>query len=147
MVVVKTARGLTTRVRFLPVMLTSLGSKEWNPLLLNYRNNVNTIMRFCESSSGTDAFRRGRRNVHARPRALPRNKRYPKRLGRVSNRYHRAGYNRSAVSDRKKSYQLGETTAWAEARDAALVMALLWVWASAWQLPLPWPLAWRSLSE
>ena len=33
MVVVKTAQGLTTRVRFLPVILTSLGSKSGTPFL------------------------------------------------------------------------------------------------------------------
>ena len=33
MVVVETVRGVTTRVRFLPLILTSLGSKEWNALL------------------------------------------------------------------------------------------------------------------
>ena len=35
MVVVETARGVTTRVRFLPLILTSLGSKSGTPLYLN----------------------------------------------------------------------------------------------------------------
>ena len=46
MVVVKTARSVTTRVRFLRVILTSLGSKEWNALLLESLKTVNTILRF-----------------------------------------------------------------------------------------------------
>ena len=45
MVVVKTARGVTTRVRFLPVILTSLGSKEWNAVLLESLKSVNTILK------------------------------------------------------------------------------------------------------
>ncbi len=44
MVVVKTAGGVTTRVRFLPVILTSLGSKSGTPFYLNHRNRVNTIL-------------------------------------------------------------------------------------------------------
>ena len=35
MVVVETARGVTTRVRFLPLILTSLGSKSGTPFYLN----------------------------------------------------------------------------------------------------------------
>ena len=37
MVVVKTAGGLTTRVRFLPLILTSLGSKSGTPFYPNRR--------------------------------------------------------------------------------------------------------------
>ena len=44
MVVVETARGVTTRVRFLPLILTSLSSKSGTPFYLNHRNRVNTIL-------------------------------------------------------------------------------------------------------
>ena len=46
MVVVETARGVTTRVRFLPVILTSLGSKSGTPFYLNRGKHVNTILMF-----------------------------------------------------------------------------------------------------
>jgi hypothetical protein len=77
--------------------------------------------------------------VHARPRALPRNQRYPKRLGPLSNRYHRAGANRSAVTDRKKAIGSVKPMAWAEASGAALPMAPLWVLGSvaAWLSAMP----------
>ena len=44
MVVVETARGVTTRVRFLPLILTSLGSKSGTPFYLNRGKHVNTIL-------------------------------------------------------------------------------------------------------
>jgi hypothetical protein len=44
MVAVETARGVTTRVRFLPAILTSLGSKSETLFYLNHRNCVNTIL-------------------------------------------------------------------------------------------------------
>jgi hypothetical protein len=44
MVVVETAGGATTRVRFLRMILTSLGSKEWKALLLESLKTVNTIL-------------------------------------------------------------------------------------------------------
>jgi hypothetical protein len=56
MVVVETTRGVTTRVRFLPVILTSLGSKSGTPFYLNHRNRVNTILGFCESFSERRGF-------------------------------------------------------------------------------------------
>jgi uncharacterized membrane protein (UPF0136 family) len=45
LVVVKKARGVTTRVRFLPVILTSLGSKSGTPFYPNCRKRVNTILK------------------------------------------------------------------------------------------------------
>ena len=77
MVVVETTGSVTTRVRFLALILTSLGSKSGTPFYLNHRNRVNTFLRFCEKLFRTEEFRRGRRNVHARPRALRRNQRCP----------------------------------------------------------------------
>ena len=44
MVVVETARGVTTRVRFLPAILTSLGSKSRTLFYLIRLNRVNTIL-------------------------------------------------------------------------------------------------------
>lgn len=44
MVAVETARGVTTRVRFLTSILTSLGSKSGTLFYLNRRNRVNTIL-------------------------------------------------------------------------------------------------------
>ena len=44
MVVVETARGITIRVRFLPLILTSLGSKSGTLLYLNRGKRVNTIL-------------------------------------------------------------------------------------------------------
>ena len=44
MIVIKTARGVTTRVSFLFVILTSLGSKSGTPLYLIHRRDVNTIL-------------------------------------------------------------------------------------------------------
>ena len=44
MVAVEKARGITTRVRFLPAILTSLGSKSRTLFYLNHRNRVNTIL-------------------------------------------------------------------------------------------------------
>ena len=45
MVVVKRLRGVTTRVRFLPVILTSLGSKSGTPFYPNSSKRVNTILK------------------------------------------------------------------------------------------------------
>ena len=47
MVVVETAGGVTTPVRF-PLILTSLDSKNQTPFYLNRRNRVNTIMTFVK---------------------------------------------------------------------------------------------------
>jgi hypothetical protein len=44
MIAVEKARGVTTQVRFLPAMLTSLGSKSRTLFYLNHRNRVNTIL-------------------------------------------------------------------------------------------------------
>jgi hypothetical protein len=44
MVAIEKARGVTTRVRFLPTILTSLGSKSRTLFYLNHRNRVNTIL-------------------------------------------------------------------------------------------------------
>jgi hypothetical protein len=44
MVFVETARGETTRVRFLPMILTSLGSKSGTPFYPNRREHVNVIL-------------------------------------------------------------------------------------------------------
>ena len=44
MVVVKTVRSVTTRVRFLRVILTSLGSKSGTPFYLICLKRVNTIL-------------------------------------------------------------------------------------------------------
>jgi len=44
MVAVEKTRGVTTRVRFLPTILTSLGSKSGTLFYLNHRNRVNTIL-------------------------------------------------------------------------------------------------------
>ena len=74
MVVVKTVRGVTTRVLFLPVILTSLGSKSGTPFYLNRRKRVNTILKllathplFLEAqlrTSGQDVPRtQGRRSA------------------------------------------------------------------------------------
>jgi hypothetical protein len=44
MVVVETGGGVTTRVRSLPLILTSLGSKSGTPFYPNHRNRVNPIL-------------------------------------------------------------------------------------------------------
>ena len=66
--------------------------------------------------------------MHARPRCSETSAN-PKRLG-PRYRYHRAGYNRSAVSYCKKAFGSVTPMAWAEAWGAALLMAQLWVLAS-----------------
>jgi hypothetical protein len=77
-------------------------------LYLNHRNRVNTIFRFCESSSerrsfGEDAEMCTRGRPHTAGKLCAGQKpALTQGLGRVSNRYHRAGYNRSAVTDPKK---------------------------------------------
>ena len=102
MVMVETTGVVTTRVRFLPLILTSLSSKNGTPFSTCITGPVSTlILTFCETSRETEEFRRGRRNVHERMRALPGNKRYP--IGLVS-----------------------KSIAAAEAWDAALLMAPLW---------------------
>ena len=62
MVVVETTGGVTTRVRFLPVILTSLGSKSGMPLYyLNHRNRVNAILTHFlrrPTPAGSDVVRR-----------------------------------------------------------------------------------------
>ena len=50
MVVVETTRGVTTRVVFLALILTSLGSKSGTPLYLNHRNGVNNIMKLLTTN-------------------------------------------------------------------------------------------------
>ena len=45
MVVIETVRGVTTRVLFLLVILTSLGSKTGTPFYPNRRKHVNTILK------------------------------------------------------------------------------------------------------
>ena len=113
MVVVKTARGLTTRVRFLPLILTSLGSKSGTPFYLNHRNHVNTILRFCESSSerrgfGEDAETCTRGRVRSPETSATRNG-----LRLVFNRYRRrrlqpmTGHRSQKTLGSAKSYGLG----------------------------------------
>jgi uncharacterized membrane protein (UPF0136 family) len=50
MVVIETVRGVTTRVRFLPVILTSLGSKSRTPFYMNRRKRVNSIVLYLQTS-------------------------------------------------------------------------------------------------
>ena len=94
--------------------------------------------------------------MHARPRALPENQRYPKRLGPVFNPISQVPAttdHRSPIT--KKTFGSVKSMAAAEAWGAALPMAPTWVLVSvaAWQsaMPMPlqwgWPLASRSLSE
>jgi hypothetical protein len=50
MVVVETTRGVTTRVRFLSLMLTSLGSKSGTLFYSNYRKRVNTNLKLLPTN-------------------------------------------------------------------------------------------------
>jgi hypothetical protein len=51
MVVIETVRGVTTRVLFLLVILTSLGSKTGTPFYPNCRKRVNTILKLLATNS------------------------------------------------------------------------------------------------
>jgi uncharacterized membrane protein (UPF0136 family) len=51
MMVVKRLRVVTTRVRFLPVILTSLGSKSEASFYLICLKRVNTILSFGDASA------------------------------------------------------------------------------------------------
>jgi hypothetical protein len=73
MVVVKTAGGLTTRVPFLPVILTSLGSKSGTPSYPNRRNSqhyfdaLTTNLLFVELSRNEwTQFHTSRKDSHLR---------------------------------------------------------------------------------
>ena len=92
-------------------------------------------------------------NGSARARALPENSVTRNGLGLSLTDITDAGYNRSPVTDHPE-FPLGEnSTAWAEAWDAALATAPTSVLASVAASLLPmllqwgWPLAWRSPSE
>jgi hypothetical protein len=77
MVVVKTAQGLTTRVRFLPVILTSLGSKSGTPFYLKHRNRVNAILTHIlrrPTPAGSDVVRRLHSAMRQRARAVVRSR-------------------------------------------------------------------------
>jgi len=75
-------------------------------------------------------FGEDRRNVHARPRALPRKPALPQTAcGPCLTDISDAGYNRSAVTNQKTLGSV-KTMAAAEAWGAALLMAQLWVLAS-----------------
>jgi len=107
MVVVETTRSVTTLVRSLPVILTSLDSKNQTPFYLNHRNRVNTILRFCESSSermgfGEDAETCTRGRVRS-----PETSATPNGLGQYLTDITDTGYNRSPVTDHKKNARLG----------------------------------------
>jgi hypothetical protein len=136
MVVVQTTGGVTTRVRFLAMILTSLGSKSGMPFYLNHRNRVNTILRFVKAlqNGGVSA---DAETCTPGPVRFARKRRYPSRLGLRSNPYHRAGNNdhRSAIA--REAIGPMKPMAWAEAWDAALPMAPLLELASVAVWPLP----------
>ena len=80
MVVVETAGGVTTRVRFLPLILTSLGSKSGTPFYLNRRNRVNTILTHFlrrPRHAGSDVVRPLHSAMRQRARAVMRSRSGP----------------------------------------------------------------------
>jgi hypothetical protein len=56
MVVVETAGGVTTRVRFPPLILTSLDSKNQTPFYVNCLQHVNTILTFVKAPLNRKRF-------------------------------------------------------------------------------------------
>ena len=144
MAVIETVRGVTTRVLFLPVILTRF--QEWNALLPE-------SPKACQHYYA--AFVKALLNgmVSARARALPENSVTPNGLGLSLTDIADAGYNRSPGTDHQEIFCREKSRAWAEAWGAALAMALIWALASVAASPLPmllqwgWLLAWRSLSE
>ena len=132
MVVVETTRGVTTRVRSQPLILTSLDSKNQTPFYLNHRNRVNTILRFCESPSDQRGFGEGAETcTRGRVRSLETSA-TQNGLGPCLTDITDAGYNRSPVTDHKKTLGSVKFMAAAEAWDAALPLAPVWV--LEWQL-------------
>jgi hypothetical protein len=93
MVVIETVRGVTTRVLFLPVILTRF--QEWNALLPE-------SPKACQHYYA--AFVKALLNgmVSARARALPENSVTPNGLGLSLTDITDAGYNRSPVTDHQK---------------------------------------------
>ena len=88
MVVVKTARGLTTRVRFLRVILTSLGSKSGTPFYLICLKRVKTIWGFGESSSERRGFGEAAETCTRGRVRSPETSATPNGLGPCLTRYH-----------------------------------------------------------
>ena len=130
MIVVKTAQGLTTRVRFLPVILTSLDSKNQTPFYLNHRNRVNTILRLFESSSDRMGFGENPETCARGRVRSPETSAAQNGLGPCLTDITDAGYNRSPLTDHEKTLGSVKSMAWAEAWGAALLMAQLWVLTS-----------------
>ena len=129
MVAVEKARGITTRVRFLPAILTSLGSKSRTLFYLNHRNRVNTILTLGHEF----AFARG---YGARSGCDVPTLEEPWQRGirsSISTELLNTGDRSPEIFRRVKSM------ASAEAWGAALRMAPTWVLASvaAWRLPMP----------
>jgi len=131
MVAVEKARGVTTRVRFLPTILTSLGSKSGTPFYLNQGNRVNTILTLYES-----AFIRSPRgatvtSLEGAQRGIPV---AALRLEPLT----------EPLIVYKKFCLDGNARAWAKALGAALLMASLWGLASvaAWELSMLLPWGW-----
>jgi hypothetical protein len=121
MVVAQTTGGVTTRVRFPALILTSVGSKSGTPFYPNYRNRVNTVLRFCENSSegrslaqDADTCTRGRVRT-------PETECYLKRLGLKFNSISPRRLRCSPVI--AKSHGVGDFMGGAEAWDAAWATA------------------------
>src|SRR6266550_7155008 len=93
MVVIETVRGVTTRVLFLPVILTRF--QEWNALLAE-------SLKPCQHYYA--AFVKALLNgmVSARARALPDNSATQNGLGLSLTDITDAGYNRSPMADHQK---------------------------------------------
>ena len=153
MVVVETARGVTITILFLSVILGSLGSKNQTPFYLNHRNHVNTILRFYEALLSGEVFGEDAEMCTRGRARSPETSAAPNGLGQYLTDITDAGYNRSPVTDHKKTLGSVKSMAAAEVWGAALPLAPTWVLASVAASPLPllllwgWPLAWRSPSE
>lgn len=113
------------------------------PSYLNHRNRVNTILRFGESSSERRGFDEDAGTCTLSRVRSPETSATLNGSGPCLTDISAAGYNRSPVTDHKKTLGSVKSMAAAEAWDAALAMAPLWVLGSV----AAWLLEWRSLSE
>jgi hypothetical protein len=126
MVAIETPRGVTTRVRFLPSILISLGSKSGTLFYLKRRNRVNTILTLGHEF----AFNRSPREA-----TVTSLERTPRKILVAALRLEPFT---GPLTVYEKICVDGNARVWAKALAAALLMAPLWVLASvaAWELPM-----------
>ena len=131
MVVIETVRGVTTRVRFLPLILTSLGSKRRTPFYLIWLKRVNTILTLGHEFAFARATCFDEQPQHAPTRGTVEHAASSRRFPATTDYLH-------LVADHQEFPVLRNSRAAAEAWGAALPMAPTWVLASvaAWPLPM-----------